>query len=116
MERKGALLAKGRFFGIQFYELFWDDLFFELAQHANKMAAVLRKECSNVNFSVLSHSLSNQIFPIMPNSLITEFQKNYSFIVWEKIDSTHSAIQLVISGVTKEEEVRAFVEDMKKKS
>jgi len=112
LKQKGALLAKGRLLGIQFCELFRDDLFFELAQHANAMAAILKEECSNANFSFLSHSPSNQIFPIMPDSLIAELQKNYSFIVWEKIDSTHSAIRLVTSWATKEEEVRAFVADI----
>jgi len=113
LKQKGGLLAKGRLLGIQFLELFRDDLFFELAQHANKMATILREECSNANFSFLSHSPSNQIFPIMPDNLIVELQKKYSFIVWEKIDSTHSAIRLVTSWATKEEEVRGFVEYMK---
>ena len=70
LKQKGGLLAKGRLLGIQFYELFKDDLFFELAQHANKMATVLREECSGANFSFLSHSPSNQIFPIIPVFLI----------------------------------------------
>lgn len=113
LKQKGALLAKGRLLGSQFYELFRDDLFFELAQHANKMATILREEC-NAHFSFLTYSPSNQIFPILPNALIAELQKNYAFIVWEKVDSTHSAIRLVTSWATKEEEVRAFVEDMKK--
>ncbi|MFJ5770979.1 threonine aldolase family protein [Psychrobacillus sp. NPDC093180] len=112
LKQKGALLAKGRLLGIQFYELFRDDLFFELAQHANKMATILREECSKAHFSFLTYSPSNQIFPILPNSLIAELQKKYAFIVWEKVDSTHSAIRLVTSWATKEEEVRAFVEDI----
>lgn len=114
LKQKGALLAKGRLLGIQFYELFRDDLFFELAQHANKMATILREEFSNAKFSFLTHSPSNQIFPILPNSLITELQKNYSFFVWEKIDAKYSAVRLVTSWATKEEEVRGFVEDMKR--
>lgn len=114
LKQKGALLAKGRLLGIQFCELFQDDLFFELAQHANEMATILREECSNANFSFLSHSPSNQVFPIMPDTLIAELQKKYSFIVWEKIDSTHSAIRLVTSWATKEVEVREFVKDMNK--
>lgn len=114
LKQKGALLAKGRLLGIQFYELFRDDLFFELAQHANKMATILREECSNAHFSFLTYSPSNQIFPILPNTLIAELQKNYAFIIWQKVDSTHSAIRLVTSWATKEEKVRAFVEDMKK--
>lgn len=113
LKQKGALLAKGRLLGIQFYELFKDDLFFELAQHANKMATILGEACSNAQFSFLTHSPSNQIFPILPNEIIAELQKNYSFIVWEKVDSTHSAIRLVTSWATKEEEVRKFVEDLK---
>lgn len=114
LKQKGALLAKGRLLGIQFHELFRDDLFFELAQHANKMADIIREGCSNADFSFLTHSPSNQVFPIMPDTLISELQQNYSFIVWEKINSTHSAIRLVTSWATKEENVRAFVEDMKK--
>ncbi len=114
LKQKGALLAKGKVLGIQFHELFLDDLFFELAQHANDMATLLREGCSNAHLSFLTHSPSNQIFPILPNELIKELEKNYSFYVWEEIDSNHSAIRLVTSWATKEEEVRGFVEDMKK--
>jgi threonine aldolase len=35
IKQKGALLAKGRMLGLQFYELFRGGLFFELARHAN---------------------------------------------------------------------------------
>lgn len=114
LKQKGALLAKGRVLGIQFHELFRDDLFFELALHANNMAALIREGCSNAHLSFLTHSPSNQIFPILPNELIKELEKNYSFYVWDKIDSNHSAIRLVTSWATKEEEVRGFVQDMKK--
>lgn len=114
LKQKGALLAKGRLLGSQFYELFQEDLFFELAQHANKMAAILREACRNADFSFLTHSPSNQIFPILPNALIEELQKKYAFIVWEKVDTTHSAIRLVTSWATKEEKVKEFVEDLKK--
>lgn len=110
LKQKGALLAKGRLLGIQFYELFRDDLYMELAQHSNDMAAILRDGCIATDFSFLTHSPSNQIFPILPDFLIAELQKNYSFLIWERIDPSHSAIRLVTSWATKEEEVRAFVE------
>src|SRR6056297_1019223 len=38
IKQKGALLAKGRLVGIQFLELFKNDLFFKNAKHANDMA------------------------------------------------------------------------------
>ncbi|WP_066253829.1 threonine aldolase family protein [Neobacillus drentensis] len=114
MKQKGALLAKGRLLGTQFLELFRDNLFFELAAHANKMAATLRHEIGKENIPFLTHSPSNQIFPILPNALITELEKKYLFHLWEKVDSDHSAIRLVTSWATKEEEVLAFIEDFKK--
>jgi threonine aldolase len=114
MKQKGALLAKGRLLGIQFLELFRDNLFFDLAIHANRMAGLLRDEISKANFKFLTHSPSNQIFPILPNSLITELQSNYSFLIWEKVDADYSAIRLVTSWATKEEEVLAFIAEMKR--
>lgn len=114
LKQKGALLAKGRLLGIQFLELFRDNLFFDLASHANKMAAILREEISKANIQFLTNSPSNQIFPILPNALITELEKNYLFHIWEKVDAEHSAIRLVTSWATKEDEVAAFLESLKK--
>jgi threonine aldolase len=113
MKQKGALLAKGRLLGIQFLELFRDNLFFELAAHANKMAKLLKDEISKEGFKFLTHSPSNQIFPILPNRLINELQKKYSFYAWKKIDEDNSAVRLVTSWATKEDAITAFIEDMK---
>ncbi|TGE35233.1 aminotransferase class I/II-fold pyridoxal phosphate-dependent enzyme [Desulfosporosinus fructosivorans] len=113
MKQKGALLAKGRLLGIQFLELFRDDLYFDLARHANKMAGLLRDEISKAGFRFLVNSPSNQLFPILPNRLITELQKNYAFYIWSELDSDHSAVRLVTSWATKEEAVLAFIEEMK---
>ena len=42
IKQKGGLLAKGKLIGIQFLELFKDDIYFELAKHANDMAELLK--------------------------------------------------------------------------
>jgi len=114
IKQKGALLAKGRLLGIQFLELFRDNLFFELASHANKMASRIREELVRANITFLTHSPSNQIFPILPNGVINKLQNNYAFHVWEKVDSDSSAIRFVTSWATKEEEVTSLIEDLKK--
>ncbi len=114
IKQKGALLAKGRLLGIQFLELFRDNLYFDLALHANKMAELIRNEMGLANIAFLTHSPSNQLFPILPNSVINELQKNYSFLIWEKMDEEHSAVRLVTSWATKEEKVLAFIKDLKK--
>ncbi|MCM3727006.1 aminotransferase class I/II-fold pyridoxal phosphate-dependent enzyme [Neobacillus cucumis] len=114
IKQKGALLAKGRLLGIQFLELFRDNLFFDLAEHANRMAGLLQVALTHANVKFLTHSPSNQIFPIFPNTLITELEKTYAFHVWEKVDAEHSAIRLVTSWATKEDEVVGFIEELKR--
>lgn len=113
MKQKGALLAKGRLIGIQFLELFRDNLYFDLAAHANSMAGMIKGALNNEGFKFLTHSPSNQIFPILPNKVIEELEKKYSFYVWEKIDENNSAIRLVTSWATKKEAVEAFIKDIK---
>lgn len=114
MKQKGALLAKGRLLGIQFLELFKDNLFLDLALHANKMAETLQEELIKENVPLLTHSPSNQIFPIFPNPVIRELEKKYSFHVWEKVDADHSGIRLVTSWATPESAVTSFINDFKK--
>ncbi len=113
MKQKGALLAKGRLLGIQFVELFRDNLYFDLAMHANRMAGLLRDEISKAGFNYLVNSPSNQLFPILPDQLITELEKKYLFHIWSKVDADHSSIRLVTSWATQEKSVLAFVEDLK---
>lgn len=114
IKQKGALLAKGRLMGIQFQELFRDNLFFDLATHANKMASLVKDELEKANVKFLTYSPSNQIFPILPNSVISELQSNYAFHIWEKVDHDTSAIRIVTSWATKEEAVSSFIEDLKR--
>lgn len=113
MKQRGALLAKGRVLGIQFLELFRDDLFFKLAKHANETASKLTQEIKNMGFKFLTDSPTNQIFPILPNSIISKFQKDYGFYLWKKIDAENSAIRLVASWATQEETVDKFLSDLK---
>jgi len=112
IKQKGALLAKGRFLGLQFRELFKDNLYFELSEHANKMAGLLQHAISKAGYAFLTHTPSNQIFPVFPNGVIEELQKKYSFHIWEKVDGDHSAIRLVTSWATEEAAVMNFIEDV----
>lgn len=114
--KKGALMAKGRLLGIQFLELFRDELYFDLARHANRMADMLKNEITVMGYGFLTDSPSNQIFPILPNDIISELEKKYAFYVWSKPDETSSSIRLVTSWATKEAAVLEFIDDLKKLS
>lgn len=113
IKQKGGLLAKGRLLGIQFEELFRDNLYFELADHANQMAAILAKNFTELGYPFLTHSPSNQIFPILPDKLIGMLEADYSFYRWKKTDEEHSAIRLVTSWATEEADINTFVEKLK---
>ncbi len=113
LKQRGALLAKGRVLGIQFLELFKDDLFFDLARHANEMAGELSQGLANAGHRFLTESPTNQIFPILPNSLIERLKEKYGFYTWSEVDTNNSAIRLVTSWATEESAVTKFLSDLK---
>jgi threonine aldolase len=112
LKQRGALLAKGRALGVQFHELFKNDLFFELARHANRMAAKLTAAIHAQGYSFLTDPVSNQIFPILPDILIQKLSRSFDFYTWQKVDEDHSAIRLVTSWATEEEAVDAFIKQI----
>ncbi len=97
MKQRGALLAKGWLLGIQFEELFTDNLYYDLASHANAMADILRKGISGLGYSFAAPSLTNQLFPIFPEEVIETLQKDFVFSIQEKGTNGHSVIRLVTS-------------------
>ncbi|MPQ31740.1 threonine aldolase family protein [Clostridium estertheticum] len=113
IKQKGGLLAKGRLIGIQFFELFKNDLYFDLARHANFMAETLKLGIKECGYKFLINSSTNQIFPILHNKTIEKLQENYLFFVWQKIDEDNSAVRLVTSWATKDEHVKSFIDDLK---
>lgn len=114
IKQKGGLLAKGRLIGIQFLELFKDDIYFDLAKHANDMAEILQSGISNCGYEFLIYSSTNQIFPILPNEIIEKLEEKYSFYIWQKVDKDNSAIRLVTSWATRENVIKSFIEDLNK--
>jgi threonine aldolase len=112
MKQKGALLAKGRILGIQFLELFKDELFFDLAGQANRMAFKLADGIKTLGFSFLTEPASNQIFPVLPDKIIAGLSRIYDFYVWCRVDENNSAIRLVTSWASDEEAAESFLEDL----
>ncbi len=109
IKQKGGMLAKGRLIGIQFAELFKNDLFFEMGKHANAMAKKLAEGISAKGYDFLTVPSSNQIFPILNNLEIERLHEDFQFFIWQKIDNQKSAIRLVTSWATPEEQVEQFL-------
>ena len=113
IKQKGALLAKGRLLGIQFIELFKDNLFFDLANHANEMAKLIQDALIENNYKLLIKSPTNQIFPILKNTDLERLSKKYSFAIWEEYDENHTVIRICTSWATDKEKVLELIEDLK---
>jgi threonine aldolase len=113
IKQKGALLAKGRLLGIQFLELMKNDLYFDLAKHANQQAMKIKNALQEKGASFLSDSYTNQIFPILNNNLIEVLAEKFEFYVWKKVDDQSSAIRLITSWNTSDKGVDDFIEIIK---
>jgi len=109
---KQALLAKARTVSVQFIEFFKENLYFDLAKHANSMVQQLALGIEKNGYKFLIPSLTNQIFPIFPNQLIEKLQTHYGFYIWSKVDEHHSAIRLVTSWATPQEAINKFIDHL----
>ena len=70
IKQKGALLAKGRLLGVQFLELMKNDLYFDLAKHANEQAMKIKNALLEKGTVFLSDTYTNQIFPVLSHDII----------------------------------------------
>lgn len=113
IKQRGALMAKGRLLGIQFYELLKDDLIFELARHANAMAARIVATCRAKGYLFAAEPSANQIFLILPYSVIDHLKKSYGFAIWQNHDAAHAVVRLTTCWATPEEKVNQLINDLR---
>ncbi len=112
IKQHGGMLAKGRLLGVQFLELFKDGLYFEISKHAIDMAMLLKDELVKKGYRFYMDSVTNQQFIIIEDKKLEEIRKKYGVTYQERFDETHSVIRLCTSWATREEDVRALLEDM----
>lgn len=107
-----SMLAKGRILGVQFEVLLTggeDSLYYKIAAHANKMAERLRRGISCLGVEFLGNSPTNQVFPILPVSVIEALEKDFFFTPWGEVENGMMPIRLVTSFGTTEAEVDSFI-------
>ena len=114
IKQHGAMLAKGRLLGLQFDTLMTDDLYFALGRHANAMASRLRDTFTALGCPFLAKPESNQLFPILPDTVLSELSQRYVFSEQARVDETHRAVRFCTSWATKEENVQALCADLRR--
>lgn len=114
IKRHGGMLAKGRLLGIQFDALMRDNLYFTIATHAVRLANRIRETLEACGVPFLVPGVTNQIFPILPDSVLEELGKKYVFCEQERVDENRRAIRICTSWATKEENVQALCDDIRR--
>ena len=116
MKQHGAMLAKGWLLGLQYEALFEDNLYTKISRHADVMADKLRETFAELKYPLLVDGVTNQIFPILPDTLLSELEKNFTFTEQVRVNEDHRAVRFCTSWATTEAAVEALCAEMKKLS
>ncbi len=106
------LPSKMRYISAQFEALLSGDLWRRSAAHSNRMAQMLGSELAKIPQVQLTQLVeANGVFAVIPSKYVPLLQKKYFFYVWnEEI----SEVRLMASFDTTEDDVRDFVEFVRK--
>lgn len=116
MKQHGAMLAKGWLLGLQYEALMEDDLYLRISAHADAMADRIRSTLLELKHPLLVEGITNQIFPILPDSLLDKLKENFTFSEQERVDETHRAVRFCTSWATTIEAVDALCNALKELS
>lgn len=109
MKNKGAMLAKGRLLGIQFYELLKGHLYEDIGEYENRMAQCIREALIKKGIPLYEPSLTNQIFVDLPMEAYERIKKEFLVTPMKKIPG-RQRVRIVTSWATSQEAVLAFVQ------
>lgn len=108
LKQKGALLAKGRLLGIQFDELFKDNLYMHIGDTAIQYAQKITQTLKENGYPLYLETVTNQIFFYVDQPLLDRLSENVDLSFWEKADETHSIVRIAISWATQQKDVDAL--------
>ena len=108
IKQRGGMLAKGWLLGAQFEALLEDGLYFTLAEKANGFADRIRQTLQRIGCSFLAENSTNQVFPILPDELLAELGKEFTFAEMGRVDESRRAVRFCTSWGSMEEDVDAL--------
>jgi threonine aldolase len=110
IKQHGALLAKGRFLGIQFDTLFTNGLYLEISRHAVDMAMKLKNLFLKKGYRLYVDSPTNQQFVILKNHTMERLKKNCCFSFWESLGNSSCVVRFATSWATTEKDIKKLEE------
>lgn len=110
IKQHGALLAKGRLLGIQFDELFKDDLYLRIGKPAIQAATTIKQALVEKGYELCFGSPTNQIFVNVENQLLDTLGDKVEYSFWERRDLKHTIIRFATDWSTTEEEAKTLID------
>lgn len=114
IRQHGALLAKGRILGVQFYTLFTDDLYSKIGRRAIDTADKIRDEIKKQGFELYVDTPTNLIFVTLTETQARKLSEHIEFRTWEKLSPEKVVIRLVTSWATKDNEVEVLLNELRR--
>lgn len=108
IKQHGGMLAKGWLLGIQFEALLEDDLYLTISKHADVLSDKIRNTLSKLGYSLFVQGVTNQVFPILPDSVLEKLGENFTFSEECRVDECHRAVRFCTSWATRETDVDAL--------
>jgi threonine aldolase len=109
LRKQGMQLAsKMRFMSAQMEALLTNNLWRRNAEHANRMAQLLKQEVEKIPQLQIVYAVeANGVFAQIPKEAIAKIQEHYFFYVWSEEESV---VRWMCSFDTTEEDVRGFAQ------
>lgn len=113
-KRGGQLWSKHRFLAAQFEAYLADDLWLDLAHHANDMAQRLATGLAELPGVTFLHPVeANELFPQLPEPMIAGLEAD-GLVFYRWPSPLSGLVRLVTSFATRPEEVEAFLTSARK--
>lgn len=109
MKQHGALLAKGRLLGLQFDELFTNNLYFEISRYAIDLAMKLKKAFAEKGIEQHLDSYTNQQFFLLDKATFERLSKEFIFDIWPYEDKSKTLIRITTSWATDPDQVDKII-------
>ena len=112
IKQHGALLAKGRMLGIQFDELFEDNLYERIARNAVDLAMRIKRELKAKGYEFYNDSYTNQQFPIISKTKLDSIADRVVLDDWGPCGDNGDMrlVRITTSWATTEEAVDTLLE------
>jgi threonine aldolase len=85
-----------------------------MGAYADRLADQLRDTLADLGCDMLVEGVSNQLFPILKDSVLAELAKEFSFVTMDKIGEDCHAVRFCTSWATKQENVDKLCAELRR--